>query len=88
MAIRLKFEEMFLMFKPQSSTQFLQMHCAHIKFDAIHPKVLVVIPQNDNIGKKDELKAYSLVPCTKTKKVCGNSRMGIGRKDEFACYTS
>jgi hypothetical protein len=77
MAIRLKSEEIFLMFKPQSSTHFLQMHYVHIKFDAIHPKVLVVIPQNDNIGEKDELKAYSLVPCTKTKKVCGNCRMGI-----------
>jgi hypothetical protein len=73
--------EIFLMFKPQSSTQFLQMHYVHTKFDAIHPKVLVVIPQNDNNGEKDELKAYFLVPCTKTKKVCGTSRMGVGRRD-------
>ncbi len=52
MAIRLKFEEIFLMFKLQNSIQFLQMHYVHIKFDAIHPKVLVVIPQNDNIEKR------------------------------------
>jgi hypothetical protein len=85
MAIRLKFEEFFLMFKPQSSTQFLQMHYVHTKFDAIHPKVLVVLLQNDNNGKKDEQRAYSLVACTKTKKVCGNSRMRVRRRDEFAC---
>lgn len=72
------------MFKLQSSTQFLQMHYVHSKFDAIHPKVLVVIPQNDNNGEKDKLRAYSLIPCTKTKKVRGNSRMGIGRREEFA----
>jgi hypothetical protein len=73
------------MFKPQSLTRFLQMHYVHTKFDAIHPKVLVVIPQNDNNGEKDKLKTCSLVPRTKTKKVCGNSRMGVGRKDKFAC---
>jgi hypothetical protein len=43
-----------------------------------------VIPQNDNNGEKDKLRAYSLIPCTKTKKVRGNSRMGIGRREEFA----
>jgi hypothetical protein len=85
MAIRLKFEEIFLMFKPQNSTRFLQMHYVHTKFDAIHPKVLMVIPQNDNNGEKDELRPHSLVPCIKTKKKCGNSRMGVERNYKFAC---
>jgi len=41
------------------------------------PKVYMIIIKNDNNGKKEELKACSLVPCIGIKKMCGNPNIKL-----------
>jgi len=37
----------------------------------------MIIIKNDNNGKKEERRAYSLVPCIRTRRMCGNPKMGL-----------
>jgi hypothetical protein len=41
------------------------------------PKVSMIIIKNDNNGKKEELRACSLVPCIGTIQMCGNPNVKL-----------
>jgi hypothetical protein len=37
----------------------------------------MIIIKNDNNGKKEELRACSLIPCIGTKRMCGNPNIRL-----------
>lgn len=49
------------------------------------PKVSMVTPHNDINKKKEEPKACSLVSCTKTRRLCKSSKIGVKRSDNHGC---